>query len=76
MTRDIIVAWPVMQEGELRANGHPAWEGGGGDGRLPRLAAYVPQTGAYTRPLFGTTIWHNVSTFCGIRWVHDFPPIQ
>jgi ABC-type multidrug transport system ATPase subunit len=34
----------ASHEGELRANGHPAWPGGGGDGRLPRLTAYVPQS--------------------------------
>jgi hypothetical protein len=27
-----------------------------------------PGSGAYTHPL-------NVSTICGIRWVHDFPPV-
>ena len=32
-------------EGDVRVNGHPAWGGaGGGDGRLPRLSAYVPQS--------------------------------
>jgi hypothetical protein len=41
--------------------------------RLPRLAPGRGgvAAGAYTRPLFQL----NVSTFCGIRWVHDFPPV-
>ena len=37
----------AAHEGDIRVNGHPAWDnggGGGGDGRLPRLTAYVPQS--------------------------------
>ena len=29
------------------------------------------KAGAYTRSTFRL----NVSTFCGIRWVHDYPPV-
>ena len=27
------------------------------------------------RGLHSSTIWLNVSIFCGIRWVHDFRPV-
>jgi len=27
------------------------------------------------RGLHSSTIRRNISTFCGIRWVHDFPPV-
>jgi hypothetical protein len=27
------------------------------------------------RGLHSSTFWLNVSTFCGIRWVHDLPPV-
>jgi H+/Cl- antiporter ClcA len=27
------------------------------------------------RGLHSSTILLNVSTFCGIRWAHDFPPV-
>jgi len=27
------------------------------------------------RGLLSSTFRHNVSTFCWIRWVHDFPPV-
>ena len=27
------------------------------------------------RGLHSSTFRLNVSTFCGIRWVHDFPPV-
>ena len=27
------------------------------------------------RGLPSSNFWLNVSTFCGIRWVHDFPPV-
>jgi hypothetical protein len=33
-------------------------------------AQSAPPAGAYTRPRFG-----SLSTFCWIRWVHDFPPV-
>ena len=38
---------------------------------LGALRSEVLKAGAYTRPLFGL----NVSTFCAILWVHDFPPV-
>jgi len=28
-----------------------------------------------TRGLHSSTFRLNVSTFCGIRWVHDYPPV-
>jgi len=28
------------------------------------------------RGLHSSSFWLNVSTFCGIRWVHDFPPVH
>jgi len=27
------------------------------------------------RGLHSSTLWLNVSTVCGIRWAHDFPPV-
>ena len=38
---------------------------------------YVTQTGGKMlgRGLHSSTFRLNVSTFCGIRWVHHFPPV-
>jgi hypothetical protein len=32
-------------------------------------------SGPEARGLRSSTIRLNVSTFCGVRWVHDFPPV-
>ena len=29
----------------------------------------------FGRGLHSSTFWLNVSTFCWIRWVHDYPPV-
>jgi len=31
--------------------------------------------GAWGRGLHSSTILLNVSTFCGVRWAHHFPPV-
>ena len=35
----------------------------------------VVLAGAGGRGLHSSTFQLNVSTFCGIRWVHGFPPV-
>jgi hypothetical protein len=34
-----------------------------------------PEAGAGGRGLRSSTFRLNVSRFCGIRWLHDFPPV-
>jgi hypothetical protein len=36
-----------------------------------KLRTKVPSA----RGLHSSTLWLNLGTFCGIRWVHHFPPV-
>ena len=36
---------------------------------------WTARGGGPTRGLHSSTFWLNASAFCGIRWVHYFPPV-
>jgi hypothetical protein len=66
------------EAGEGDADDEQLQQGGGRGARLrgwAREEGGDARAGAQGRGLHSSTFQLNVSTFCGIRWVHDFPPV-
>jgi hypothetical protein len=56
-------------------SGRPWSVGGGGEWALQAKAVADRIANALGRGLHSSNFRLNVSTFCGIRWVHYFPPV-